>query len=39
MKLTESYVVSNAAIKRALGWERMPVTAREGLRVTFEALR
>ena len=38
-KLTESYVVSNEKIKRALGWERMPVTAREGLRVTFEALR
>ena len=38
-KLTESYVVSNAKIRRALGWERMPVAAREGLRATFEALR
>ena len=38
-KLTESYVVSNEKIKRALGWERMPVAAREGLRLTFEALR
>ena len=38
-KLTESYVVSNEKVKRALGWERMPVDAREGLRVTLEALR
>ena len=38
-KLTESYVVSNEKIKRALGWTRMPVAAREGLRMTFEALR
>jgi nucleoside-diphosphate-sugar epimerase len=38
-KLTESYVVSNEKIKRALGWTRMPVAAREGLRMTIEALR
>ena len=37
-KLTESYEVSNAKIKRALGWERMPVTAREGLRATLRAM-
>ena len=30
-KLTENYVVSNAKIKRALGIERMPVRAKEGL--------
>ena len=35
--LTESYGASNAKIKSALGWERMPVDAREGLRVTLEA--
>ncbi|MDX9867293.1 MAG: NAD-dependent epimerase/dehydratase family protein [Kiritimatiellia bacterium] len=34
-KLTESYVVSNAKIKQALGWERMPVAAREGMRRTL----
>jgi len=36
-KLTESYVVSNAKIKRALGWERMPVSASEGMRKTLES--
>jgi len=34
-KLTESYVVSNRKIKRALGWEQMPVPAREGMRETL----
>ena len=34
-KLTESYVVSNGKIKRALGWERMPVEAGEGMRQTL----
>jgi len=38
-KLTESYVVSNQKIKKALGIEKMPVTAVEGLRRTFESLR
>lgn len=38
-KLTESYVVSNAKIKTALGWERMPVRAEEGLRKTLESFR
>jgi nucleoside-diphosphate-sugar epimerase len=37
-KLTESYVVSNAKIKRALEWERMPVDAREGIRTTVMGL-
>ena len=36
-KLTENYVSSNAKIKKALGVERMPVDAREGLRVTLES--
>ena len=36
-KLTESYVVSNAKIKRALGWDKMPVAARDGLGRTLES--
>jgi len=35
-KLTESYVVSNERIKRALGWERMPIPAYDGLKTTLE---
>ena len=35
-KLTENYISSNAKIKAALGVERMPVEAREGLRRTLE---
>ncbi len=38
-KLTEDYVSSNAKIKKALGVEKMPVDAREGLRVTLESFR
>jgi nucleoside-diphosphate-sugar epimerase len=34
-KLTEDYVVSNDKIKRALGIDRMPVSAREGLKRTL----
>lgn len=34
-KLTENYISSNAKIKKALGVERMPVEAREGLRRTL----
>ena len=34
-KLTESYVVSNEKIKKALGIEKMPVTAKEGLLKTL----
>lgn len=34
-KLTESYVVSNEKLKRALAWERMPIDARDGLRQTL----
>lgn len=36
-KLTENYISSNAKIKAALGVEKMPVDAREGLRVTLES--
>ncbi|MDD4500028.1 MAG: NAD-dependent epimerase/dehydratase family protein [Bacteroidales bacterium] len=34
-KLTENYVVSNAKIKQALGIDKMPVTAEEGMRKTL----
>jgi len=36
-KLTENYVVSNAKIKTALGVEKLPVSAREGLRKTLKS--
>ena len=36
-KLTENYVSSNAKMKKALGVEKMPVDAREGLKVTLES--
>lgn len=36
-KLTENYISSNAKIKKALGIEKMPVDAREGLRMTLES--
>lgn len=36
-KLTENYISSNAKIKAALGVERMPVEAREGLRRTLSS--
>lgn len=38
-KLTENYVSSNAKIKAALGVEKMPVDAREGLKVTLESFK
>lgn len=38
-KLTENYVSSNAKIKAALGVERMPVDAREGLRTTLVSFK
>jgi nucleoside-diphosphate-sugar epimerase len=34
-KLTESYVVSNKKLKKALGIESMPVSAEEGMRETL----
>ena len=36
-KLTENYVSSNAKIKSALGVDRMPVDAREGLMLTIKS--
>lgn len=36
-KLTENYVVSNAKIKKALGIERMPVRAEEGIMKTIRS--
>lgn len=38
-KLTEDYISSNAKIKKALGIEKMPVDAREGLQVTLESFK
>ena len=38
-KLTESYISSNEKIKKALGVEKMPVDAREGLKVTLESFK
>ena len=38
-KLTETYISSNAKIKKALGVENMPVNAREGLKVTLESFK
>ena len=38
-KLTENYVASNAKIKTALGVDKMPVHAREGLQRTLESFR
>lgn len=38
-KLTESYVSSNAKIKKALGVDKMPVDARSGLDVTLRSFR
>lgn len=34
-KITDSYVVSNVKLKNTLAWQRMPETAREGLRQTL----
>lgn len=38
-KLTESYVASNQKIKQALGWDQMPVGAREGMIRTLESFK
>lgn len=38
-KLTENYISSNEKIKRALGIDKMPVDAREGLGVTLESFK
>ncbi len=36
-KLTESYVVSNARVKKVLGWDKMPVSAEDGMRQTLKS--
>jgi nucleoside-diphosphate-sugar epimerase len=36
-KLTESYVVSNEKLKKSLGIEKMPYTAVEGMKKTFDS--
>jgi len=36
-KLTENYISSNEKIKKALGVEKMPVDARDGLKVTLKS--
>lgn len=38
-KLTENYVSSNEKIKKALGVDKMPVDAREGLKTTLDSFR
>jgi len=38
-KLTENYISSNEKIKKALGVEKMPVEAREGLKVTLVSFK
>lgn len=38
-KLTENYVVSNEKIKRALGIDRMPIRAHEGLTKTIKSFQ
>ena len=38
-KLTENYISSNAKIKKALGVEKMPVDAREGLLATLKSFK
>lgn len=38
-KLTENYVVSNGKLKKALGIDRMPVDARDGLTKTIKSFK
>ena len=38
-KLTENYISSNEKIKKALGVDRMPVDAREGLKLTLNSFK
>lgn len=38
-KLTENYISSNEKIKNALRLEKMPVDAREGLKITLESFK
>jgi len=36
-KLTESYILSNQKLKKALGIEKMPVSTEEGIKKTIES--
>lgn len=36
-KLTENSIVDNSAIKLALGWDKLPIAAEDGLRTTLQA--
>lgn len=36
-KLTEDSFVDNAALKKALGWDKMPVSAEDGMRTTLRS--
>lgn len=36
-KLTEDSFVDNAALKRALGWQKMPIAAEDGMRQTLRS--
>jgi nucleoside-diphosphate-sugar epimerase len=38
-KLTENYIVSNEKIKKALNIDKMPISAQDGMRKTFESFR
>jgi len=38
-KLTESYVVSNDKLKKALGWTQFPTTAQDGLNITLRSFQ
>ena len=38
-KLTEDCIVDNSALKRLLGWEKMPVSAEDGFRNTLASFR
>lgn len=38
-KLTESYIVSNQKIKSALGIEKLPLTAEQGLEITIKSFK
>lgn len=38
-KLTENYISSNTKIKKALGVEKMPVGAKEGLKMTLDSFK
>lgn len=38
-KLTEDSIVDNSVVKAALGWDKMPVSAEEGMRETLQSFK